>query len=73
MRATLTAKPATAISGQRLLECAGFDRRLCASIIVARPDEEQEQLLATIVVDDQRENVACAVRRIRQALGLEVH
>jgi hypothetical protein len=68
--ATIAAKPTSAVNGQLLLQSFDFDRRMCALAILTRPDEEQEQLLATIVVNDQRKNVTAALAAFRSALGL---
>jgi hypothetical protein len=58
-----------AVNGQALLQAVGFDRRLAAALIATRPD--WEQLLDSIVVFQERKNVAHVVFEIRQALGLE--
>jgi hypothetical protein len=68
MRATII-KPA--VNGQALYVACGYDRRLAASIIVTRPDEEQEQLLNSILASGQRRSVAASVAAIRSSLGME--
>jgi hypothetical protein len=67
----MSAITTTAANGQALLKVCNYDYRLCASIIVARPDEEQEELLSTIVVSDQRVNVGASLAAFRASLGLE--
>jgi hypothetical protein len=67
MSAITTVKP----NGQAWFECCGFDRRLCASIIVTRSDSEQEQLLDSIQASNSRRSVATVVAAIRSSLGME--
>jgi hypothetical protein len=64
----MSAITTTAANGQALLKVCNYDYRLCGSIIVARPDEEQEELLATILVTDQRTNVGASLAAIRSSL-----
>jgi hypothetical protein len=55
------------VSGSKLMEACGFDRRLCASIIAVRAD--WRQLLDSIIQPQQRRNVAAVVWQIREGLG----
>jgi hypothetical protein len=68
MSTTIT-KPV--VSGQALLESVGFNRHVAAAIICSRSDSEQEQMLSSIVVDNQRRSVAATLAGIRLSLGLE--
>lgn len=67
MNATTTT---TAVSGLRLLEAIGYDRKLAAIVICAQPDSEQTELLDSIPPGPSRRNVAASVAAIRQSLGL---
>ncbi len=58
-------------AGLKLLEAVKFDYRLTAVIIISRPDSEQEELLDSIPMSNQRRNVAAIVAAIRSSLGMD--
>jgi hypothetical protein len=64
-----TTATTTSPNGSKLLAATNYDRHICAAIIAARDD--WEELLDSIVMPQQRRNVAYVVLQIRQALGLE--
>ena len=63
------AATATAVNGLKLVEALNYDHQLCAVLIATRDD--WAEILDSIQAVNPRKNLAAAVLKIREALGLE--